>query len=341
MSVRPLALALIAQVLLGLALLVWAAQGFPGVRDDGGGSEPARTETARPEARQPAPAPGAAAAADDSARAAQVPPRARVNRFQGARAFALLREQVETFGPRPAGSEALRRLADHLRGLLPRGRFEAVDGHPGLRNVVGSIPGRRPAILLGAHYDVEAVPEGFVGANDGAAGTAAVVYLARALARVPRERGQRELRFVLFDGEEEPAGCEDFLACGLRGSSSYAARHARELSAMVLLDYIAERENLRFPREGGSDPALWARLRSSARRVGVGAVFPDAASGTILDDHTPFTRRGVPAIDLIDFEYPHRDTLADTVDKVSARSLDAVGETVLDLLQRLRTGRRP
>jgi len=264
-------------------------------------------------------------------------PRATSGGFDGAGAFALLREQVRDYGHRPAGSPALRRLALRLRGLLPRGRFEQVPGHPGLRNVVGSIPGREPAILLGAHYDVEATPAGFVGANDGAAGTAAVVHLARALAAAPRTRGARAVRFALFDGEEEPAGCTPFVECGLRGSKAYAARHAGRIESLVLLDYIAERRGLRFPRELGSDPALWAKLRAAARAVGVGSLFPArAASVEILDDHTPFTQRGITAIDLIDFDYPPRDSLQDTLDKVSQRSLDAVGEVVLRLVLRLR-----
>ncbi|HVE68189.1 MAG TPA: M28 family peptidase, partial [Solirubrobacteraceae bacterium] len=102
---------------------------------------------------------------------------ARVDRFDGARAMRLVREQVG-YGSRPAGSPASRRLALRLRALLPAGRFEAVPG--GLRNVVGSLPGRGPAIVLGAHYDTEATIPGHVGANDGAAGTAAVVEAARA-----------------------------------------------------------------------------------------------------------------------------------------------------------------
>jgi Zn-dependent M28 family amino/carboxypeptidase len=265
-------------------------------------------------------------------------PEATIDRFDGARAFALLREQVGEYGWRPAGSSALRRLAVRLRGLLPRGRFEPIPGHPRLRNVVGSIPGRGPAIVVGAHYDVEAAPAGFVGANDGAAGTAAVVEIARALARAPRAAGDRAVRFVLFDGEEEPAGCQDFLACGLRGSKAYAKRHARELRSLVLLDYIAERRGLSFPREGGSDIDLWQQLRSAADAVGVGALFPDTIAGRILDDHTPFTDRGIPAIDVIDFDYPPRDTLADTLEKVSTRSLDAVGEAVLRLVGSLRRG---
>jgi len=201
------------------------------------------------------------------------------------------------------------------------------------------VPGRMPPLVVGAHYDVEAAPEGFVGANDGAAGTAAVVTLARAFARSPRPRGARALRFVLFDGEEEPAGCEPFIDCGLRGSKAFAERHAAETSAFVLLDYIAERRGLRFTREGGSDAALWQQLRSAARAVGVGVLFPRATSGTILDDHTPFTQRGVRSIDIIDFDYAQRDSLEDDLDAVSQRSLDAVGEAVHRLIARLRVER--
>ncbi len=291
------------------------------------------------DAVQTTPGPVAAAPRTTTTAAVRAPaavPRARSRAFDGRRAFALLREQVVEYGWRPAGSAVLRRLAVRLRSLLPRGRFEAVPGHPGLRNVVGTVPGRRPAILVGAHYDVEATPRGFVGANDGAAGTAAVVTLARAFARAPRVRGGRELRFVLFDGEEEPAGCDQFAECGLRGSKAYAERHGDELSAMVLLDYIAEREGLSFPREGSSDPALWADLRRAARDVGVGSLFLPDFAGTILDDHTPFLQRGVPAIDVIDFDYPQRDSLADDLDAVSQRSLDAVGEAVHRLVTRLR-----
>jgi hypothetical protein len=262
-----------------------------------------------------------------------------VNRFDGPRAFALLSAQVLDYGWRPAGSASLRRLAVRLRGLLPSGRFESLPGRPRLRNIVGAIPGREPAILVGAHYDVESVPEGFVGANDGAAGTAAVVYLAKALARAPRPRGARALRFVLFDGEEEPAGCPDFVNCGLRGSKTYAERHAKQVHSMVLLDYIAAKADLRFPREGGSDAALWEKLRSAADAVGVGSLFPAGRRfGEILDDHTPFTSRGVPAIDIIDFDYAARDTLSDNLGQVSERSLDAVGEAVYRLIVRLRVG---
>lgn len=330
MILRPIVALLAIQVVLVGGLVAWAVAGFPGITGLVGDS-PA-VERSEP----PAPGASSSPAADPAAEAA-LAPRARTDRFDERRAFALLREQVQRYGHRPAGSPQLRRLAVRLRALLPRGRFEAVPGHPRLRNVVGSLPGRRPAILVGAHYDVEALPEGFVGANDGAAGTAAVVWLARALNRAKRPRGAREIRFVLFDGEEEPAGCEDFLRCGLRGSKAYAKRHARKIGDMILLDYIAEKTGLRFTREAGSDAGLWRKLRSNARAVGVGSIFSAQESGQIIDDHFPFTERGVTAIDLIDFEYPHRDTLRDTVDKTDPRSLDAVGEAVYRLVTRLRS----
>jgi glutaminyl-peptide cyclotransferase len=249
--------------------------------------------------------------------------------FDARRAWRLLEEQVR-MGPRPAGSRTSRRLAARIRARLPHGRFEAVPGQPGLRNVVGELPGSGRAVLVAAHYDTKDLP-GFVGANDGAGGTAVLLELARALRRADRPAGAPPIRFVAFDGEESP-GEGDFLTTGVRGSRAYAAAHARELRAMVLLDFVANRD-LSIPREAGSDRALWARLRAAARRVGAGSAFPAATQGEVLDDHTPFARRGVPAIDLIDFDFPCWHRTCDDLAAVSARSLDLAGETVLELLR--------
>ena len=71
--------------------------------------------------------------------------------------------------------------------------------------------------------------------------------------------------------------------------------------------------------------------------MGVGAVFPAGTGARIFDDHSPFLDAGVPAIDLIDWPYRFMHTLQDTVDKTSPRSLDAVGEAVLRLVQELRS----
>ena len=85
---------------------------------------------------------------------------------------------------------------------------------------------------------------------------------------------------------------------------------------MILLDYIANK-GVRLPREGSSTRTLWARVRAAAGRVGVGAVFPPTDQVTIIDDHTPFLRAGIPAVDLIDFSYRYADSLQDTIDKLS------------------------
>lgn len=279
------------------------------------------------------------ASACGSSDAASLPP-AKTSRFDAGRALALAKLQV-AYGQRPAGSPRLRRLAGELRTRLPRGRFEAVPGHPGLRNIVGSIPGNGRPVVLAAHYDTESHPPGFVGANDGAAGTAVVLEAARALRKAKRPPGAPPVRFVLFDGEEEPRPTDDFYGDALRGSKAYAARHAREIRALVLVDYVGNK-GLRLPREATSDEALWQVVRASARTAGVGRVFPDAVGGGVIDDHTPFLRRGVTAVDLIDFDYEYADTTADTIDKLDARALDATGETVVQLLGfSLTAGGRP
>jgi glutaminyl-peptide cyclotransferase len=264
---------------------------------------------------------------DEANGAARKAPAPNVDRFDGAAAWDLLVEQVE-LGPRPAGSEASRTLAARLRELVPNGRYQPVPG--GLQNVVGTVRGREPGyIVVGAHYDTKDRPD-FVGANDGASGTAVVAELARTI-----KRPRHTIQFVFFDGEESPAGTPDeqFERFGLRGSK-VAAKRFEDARAMVLLDFVGDRR-LRIPREANSSPGLWRKLRAAAKRVGAGRVFPDVTTGTVTDDHVPFLRSGVPAIDLIDFDFRCWHKPCDDLDVVSERSLDAVGETVLELVRRL------
>ncbi len=255
----------------------------------------------------------------------------RADRFDSARAWKHLEYQL-SLGPRPAGSPQLAKLAEYLRARLPRGHFEPVPGHPGLRNVAGRIPGRKPAVVLAAHYDTKNLP-GFVGANDGAGGTAAVLEIARALRKLERPSGAPEIRFVFFDGEEATDDSRPFEATALRGSKAYAARHAKAVRALVLLDFVAEKGEMRIPREAGSDAKLWRRLRAAAKRVGSARAFPPGLVGEITDDHTPFARRGIPAIDLIDFTFECWHQTCDDASAVSERSLDLSGEAVLELLR--------
>jgi glutaminyl-peptide cyclotransferase len=251
------------------------------------------------------------------------------DRFNAAAAMRLVRAQV-AYGPRPAGSDASGKLRKVLRDDLPGGHFQKVPH--GLRNVIGVVPGTDPGrvVVVGAHYDTKDIP-GFVGAIDGASGTAVTVQLARTLK--PRQ-ARPTVVFALFDGEESPRGTPDteagFRRAGLRGSK-VAARKLPRAEAMVLLDFVGNR-NLRLPREQLSDQALWERLRGAARRVGAGGAFPSATRGPISDDHLPFLNRGIPAVDLIDFDFPCWHRACDDLSQVSKRSLDQTGESVLELL---------
>jgi glutaminyl-peptide cyclotransferase len=258
--------------------------------------------------------------------AAAPAPRPSVDRFDEQAAFGFLKRQV-ALGPRPAGSPASRRLAALLKRSVPNGRYQEVPGR--LRNVVATVRGRDPSrvVVVGAHYDTYDLA-GFVGANDGASGTAIV----RQLARTIKPRTVRPtLVFIFFDGEEAPPESQDFSREGLRGSK-VAARVYKDAEAMILLDFVGDR-NLAIPREGQSNRRLWRLLRSAARRVGVARVFPTGTGPSVTDDHVPFLQAGVPAIDLIDFDFVCWHRRCDDLSAVSVRSVDAVGETMIEFLR--------
>jgi glutaminyl-peptide cyclotransferase len=253
--------------------------------------------------------------------------RGHVDRFDGSAAFRLLRSQVR-LGPRPAGSPESRQLARLLKRIVPNARYQEVPG--GLRNVIGSVRGRRPGyVVVGAHYDTKDIP-GFVGANDGASGTAVAAQLARSI-RHPRHT----VKFAFFDGEESPRGTPDekFEDAGLRGSK-VAAPTLAGARAMILLDFVGDRR-LQIRYEGNSSPGLWRKLRSAADRVGALEVFPKGEQGAISDDHLPFLDAGVPSIDLIDFDFPCWHRKCDDMSAVSPASVNAVGETIYELLRTL------
>jgi glutaminyl-peptide cyclotransferase len=249
------------------------------------------------------------------------------DRFDGGAAFRLLRRQVE-LGPRPAGSPESRRLARLLRRIVPGGRYQEVPG--GLRNVIGTVRGREPGyVVVGAHYDTKDLP-GFVGANDGASGTAVAAQLARTI-----KRPRHTVKFVFFDGEESPRGTPDsrFEEEGLRGSR-VAAPGMADARAMILLDFVGDRE-LTIHYESNSSRGLWRKLRAAAKRVGALNAFPPGGQGPVSDDHLPFIEEGVPSIDLIDFAFPCWHRRCDDMSAVSEGSVDAVGETIHELLRGL------
>jgi glutaminyl-peptide cyclotransferase len=269
--------------------------------------------------------------------------------FDAQRAFRDLRAQV-AIGPRPAASPGARREVGFIVGRLRAAGVREVDVQRPYRNVIGRIPGRLPGtVVVGAHYDTKDI-RGFVGANDGASGVATVLELARDLP--PRLDGP-SIDLVLFDAEESPRGTS-FQAGGDRGSAQFV-RYSRqggragsprlsEIRAMVLFDMVGDCD-LHVPLEANSSSSLYglfadaAATRSSS---GSSEPFTGSAQG-VLDDHAPFLRAGVPAVDLIDFDYGPGPapgawwhTRKDDLSHVCARSLEEVGAPALAALPAIR-----
>jgi Iap family predicted aminopeptidase len=267
--------------------------------------------------------------------------------FDAQRAFRDLRAQV-AIGPRPAGSPGSRREVRLIVGRLRAAGIRDVRVQRPYRNVVARIPGTDSGtVVVGAHYDTKDVP-GFVGANDGASGVAVVLELARDLP--PRLEGP-SIDLVFFDAEEAPRGAS-FENGGDRGSRQFV-RYARQLAeqgspnlasirAMVLFDMVGDCD-LRVPLEANSDPELYGEFASAAdEQSGSEAPFEGEAAG-VLDDHTPFLEAGVPAVDLIDFDYGPGPspgawwhTRADNLAHVCPESLGFVGAPALAALPEIR-----
>lgn len=260
--------------------------------------------------------------------------------FDAQRAFTDVAKQVQ-IGPRPAGSPASGRTVTLIASELRRAGAEGVTVQRPLRNVVGRIGTDGPTIVIGAHHDTEDIP-GFVGANDGASGVAVVLEIAQVVRRlVDSGELKGSYTFVLFDGEEA-RGDRPFEVDGTRGSRQFVALAedgGREgapaiddIRAMFLLDMVGDCD-LAIPREANSDKDLYAMLE--------GGAFGGETAG-ILDDHIPFIEAGVPAVDLIDFDFGPGPspgawwhTNQDTIDKVCADSLGQAGEAVLGALAKL------
>jgi len=281
---------------------------------------------------------------DDAAEA----PAAPAANFDAERAYADLEAQVE-LGPRPSGSAAARRTAQLIAARLTDAGVSQITVQRPWRNVLGTLPGEGDGVVLvGAHYDTKDAIPGFVGANDGASGVAVMLELARTL---PRPLPGPSVQFVGFDAEE-PRGDRDFLDDGARGSKQYV-EYARaggeqgavaleQIDAMVLFDMVGDCE-LEIPRETSSDPDLYGAFADAASELTGGPAPFEGTFGGVVDDHTEFIAAGIPAVDLIDFQYgpgppPGKwwHTPRDTLDKVCVESLNAVGEAALRAIPRIR-----
>jgi glutaminyl-peptide cyclotransferase len=253
--------------------------------------------------------------------------------FDGGRALLLVGEQL-AFGPRVPGSSASAQTAEWLEVSLGGLGWEtsvAPTLYRGieLRNVVAKLglPGHAP-ILIGTHYDTRPLADRdplkplapVPGANDGASGVAVLLELARLL---PKDGELPEVWLVFFDGED--SGNLDGWEWSA-GAAAFAAGLQVRPQAVVIVDMVGDAD-LRLPRERTSDPALADEIWATARDLGVQA-FVDEPGLPILDDHRPFLDLGIPSILIIDLDYDYWHTTQDTLDKVSAHSLEQVGSVL-------------
>lgn len=268
----------------------------------------------------------------------------------GERALEEVRKFVE-LGPRDSGTPGAERAATYLRDRLRELGAEAeiqefTDltpvGETTFRNVLGRIPGMGGKILLlGSHYDTKVGIEGFVGANDSGSSTGLLLELARVLqSGAPHAM---EIRFAFFDGEEsrQRYGPND----GFHGSRHLAETMEADgslanVAALILLDMVGDRDlTITIPRN--CTPWLTTLAFDAARAEGAREKF-QLYPYVVGDDHEAFFARGVPAIDLIDFQFgsaPGKNdywhTAQDTLDKLSAESLGIVGRTAARMVDEI------
>lgn len=270
--------------------------------------------------------------------------------FSGRRAYAQV-EKLVSYGPRPSASSSLIRAATYIATQLQEYGYDVEEqvfvaqtprGPVQFRNIIGKSRVRRGAtgrvIVMGSHYDTKWMPDiNFVGANDGGSSTGVLLEMARVASTTP------DLWFVFFDGEEcmKSYGEND----GLWGSRYFvkeakATKQFGSIKAMILLDMVGD-ANLNIVMPANSHRGLVQRVFDAARETGNREKFA-FSEAMIVDDHVPFVETGVPSVDLIDFEYgsaPGKNdywhTDKDTLDKLSPRSLQIVGQTVLRLVDEL------
>jgi Zn-dependent M28 family amino/carboxypeptidase len=263
--------------------------------------------------------------------------------FSGASALDYTR-RVVAFGPRPPGSPAIGKLQAYiLAEARARGAEVEEDGFTAqtpagsiaMKNLIARFPGTsgRTVVITG-HYDTKRMTEiRFVGANDGGASTGFLLEMARALAG---RKLTDSVWLVWFDGEE--AFGEWSATDGIYGSRHLAARWARDgtlkrVKALINVDMIGDRD-LGILQEWNSAAGLRKLVWQAAADLGFQRHFLNSAAA-IEDDHIPFLRQGVQALDLIDFDYPPWHTAGDTMDKLSLNSFNVVGQVVLETLRRL------
>jgi glutaminyl-peptide cyclotransferase len=267
------------------------------------------------------------------------------------RAFEYTRE-VTAFGERYMGNKNHERLehyiVDHLKGddvEIDAFTTDTVEGKFPVRNIIAKFPGTKDGIIvIMGHYDTNywLRNTGYVGANDGGSSTAILLEFANQLrdGGTDKKRDGYSVWLVWSDGEEAVKTWSDT-------DSLYGARHLAEkwekdgtlkrIKALMVMDMIGDAD-LNIDRNTNGTGWLLDLIYAAAEREGYQSHFY-AREGPIEDDHLPFLKRGVPSVDVIDLDYGYNNvfhhTPQDTMDKLSPKSLEIVGDTTLETVHML------
>lgn len=260
--------------------------------------------------------------------------------FSGEEALAHVQTQLD-FGPRITGSDGHKAAGDWVIQALSKQGWEVFiqpfEPVPNVdaRNIL-AVSGSGPAILIGAHYDSRVFADAdpnidnrslpVPGANDGASGVAVLMELARSL-NVPT--AGKTICLVFFDAEDNGRipGWDWILGSRFFVSRISALPKCSEPEFAVIVDMIGDADQQVY-RERNSTGYLVDALWTTAAEIGYGEWIVNEPRHAMLDDHTPFLEAGIPAVDMIDFDYPYWHTVDDTLDKVSAESLARIGRTL-------------
>jgi glutaminyl-peptide cyclotransferase len=290
---------------------------------------------------------GVRATAPDPAPDAAPPESGPLPQIDSKRTFQYIKDIV-ALGTRPMGSENHKKVENYITSHLKGDQVEddaftadTVEGKFPVRNIIAKYPGTKDGlIVILGHYDTNYPLRnaGFVGANDG--GSSAAILLEYANHLRGRKRDGYSVWLVWTDGEE---AVREWSA----SDSLYGTRHLAEkwekdgtlkkIKALLVMDMIGDAD-LDILRETNSAPWLSDLMYKAAESGGAQSHFY-ANAGAVEDDHLPFVKHGVPSLDVIDLNYGYNNvfhhTPQDTLDKVSPRSLEIVGNTTLEALRML------
>ncbi|GAB4567033.1 MAG: M28 family peptidase [Anaerolineae bacterium] len=265
--------------------------------------------------------------------------------FSGEVALTHAQAQCE-IGPRPVGTEAHERTVEYIIDQLSEmgwsvERQEFTYRDTPLVNIIARRGDETESsvAVIGAHYDtrpaadkdpdVDKRNEPIVGANDGASGVAVLLELAYAL---EPSKLDRPVWLVFFDAED--LGNLDEGWPFSVGSSHFVESLPADLQIAyaIIVDMVGDADQQLY-METNSTPSLAKAIWETAAELGFQDVFIPEPKWSLIDDHTPFLKANIPAVDIIDFDYPYWHTLEDTCDKLSSESLERVGRTVETFLE--------